>query len=72
MKEKREIEKENKNSKRSLLIFHQEVKKVMFSQKNMFIAIPRTLESEMVLDSPHCLANLVKEFVKLMSSGDFP
>ena len=62
MKEKREIEKEKKNSKRSLLISHQEVKKVMFSQKNMLIAISRTLESELVLDSPHCLANLVKEF----------
>ena len=28
----------------------------------MFIAIPRTLESELVLDNPHCLANLVTEF----------
>ncbi len=28
----------------------------------MFIGIPRTLESELVLDNPHCLANLVKEF----------
>ena len=28
----------------------------------MFIAIPRTLESELVLDNPHCLANLLKEF----------
>jgi len=34
----------------------------MLSQKNMFIAIPRTLESELVSDSPHCLENLVKEF----------
>jgi len=37
MKEKREQEKEKKNSKRSLLISPQE-KKVMFSQKNIFIA----------------------------------
>jgi len=28
----------------------------------MFIGIPGTLESELVLDNPHCLANLVKEF----------
>jgi len=62
MKEKRKIEKEKKNSKKSLIISHQEVKKVMLSQKNMFIAIPRTLEKELILDSPHCLANLVKEF----------
>ena len=62
VKEKREIEKEKKSSKRSLLNSHQEVKKVMLAQKNMFIAIPRTLENELVLDSPHFLANLVKEF----------
>ena len=62
MKEKREIEKEKKSSKRILLISHQVVKMVMLAQKNMFIAIPKTLENELVLDSPHCLANLVKEF----------
>jgi len=62
MNEKRDIEKEKRNSKISLLISHQEVKKVMISQKNMFIAIPKTLENELVLDSPHCLANLVKKF----------
>jgi len=62
MKEKREIEKEKKSSKRSLLISYQEVKKVMLAQKNMFIAIPRTLENELELDSPHCLEKLVKEF----------
>jgi len=62
MKEKREQEKEKKNSKRSLLIFHQEVKKVMLSQKNIFITFPMALESEMALDSPHCFTNLVKEF----------
>jgi len=28
----------------------------------MFIVIPRTLENEIKLDSPHSLANLVKEF----------
>jgi len=62
MKEKREQEKEKNNSKISLLISHQEVKNVMLSQKNIFIAFPRALKSEMALDSPHCLANLVKEF----------
>ena len=55
-------EKEKKNSKRSLLISYQEVKKVMLSQKNIFIAFPRALESELALDSPHCFSNLVKEF----------
>jgi len=59
MKEKREKEKEKKNYKRSLLISPQEVKKVMLSQKNIFIAFPRTLESELVVDSSSCLA---KEF----------
>jgi len=54
-------EKEKKNSKRSLLISPQEVKKVMLSQKNIFIAFPMTLENELALDSPPCLANLVKE-----------
>jgi len=34
----------------------------MFSQNNIFIAFLRALESELALDSPHCLANLVKEF----------
>ena len=62
MKEKREQEKDKKNSNRSLLISPQEVKKVMLSQRNIFIAFPRTLESELALDSPSCLTNLVKEF----------
>jgi len=34
----------------------------MLSQKNIFIAFPRSLEIELALDSPHCLQNLVKEF----------
>ena len=34
----------------------------MLSQKNIFIAFPRALEIELALDSPSCLANLVKEF----------
>jgi len=44
MKEKREEEKDKKNSKRSLLIFPQEVKKVMFSQKNISIAFLGSLQ----------------------------
>ena len=62
MKEKREKEKDKKNFKRSLLISPHEVKKVMLSQKNIFIAFPRTLTSESTVDSPTCLENLVKEF----------
>jgi len=63
MKEKREKEKYKKNSKRSLLISSQEVKKVMLSQKSIFIAFPtKTFRSESVVDSPKCLENLVKEF----------
>ena len=34
----------------------------MLSQKKIFIAFPRALESELALNSPHCLENLVKEF----------
>jgi len=37
---------------RTLLISPQEVKKVMLSQKNISIAFPRTLESELAVDSP--------------------
>jgi len=63
MKEKRENEKEKKSSKRSLLISSKEVKKVMLSQKAIFIAYPKkTLKSESAVDSPMCLDPLVKEF----------
>ena len=62
MKEKREKEKDKKNSKRSLHNSPQEVKKVMLAQKNIFIAFRRNLESDLVVDSPSCLTNLVKEF----------
>jgi len=34
----------------------------MPSQKSIFIAFPRTLKSELAVDSPPCLENLVKEF----------
>ena len=34
----------------------------MHSQKNIFIAFPRTLESELAINNPSCLATLVKEF----------
>jgi len=63
MKEKRENEKEKKSSKRSLLISSKEVKKVMLSQKDIFIAYPKKiLKSESTIDSPMCLDPLVKEF----------
>jgi len=62
MKEKREKEKDKKNSKRSLLISPKGVKKVMFSQKSIYIAFPRTFKSELAINSPTCLENLVKEF----------
>jgi len=63
MKEKREKEKDKNNSKRSLLISSQEVKKVMLSQKSIFVAFPtKTFRSESAVDSPKCLENLVKEF----------
>jgi len=58
MKEKRKKEKEKKLSKRSLRISSQEVKRVMFSQKSIFIAFPKkTLRSESMVDSPKCLEN---------------
>jgi len=62
MKEKREKEKYKNNSKRRLFISPQEVKKVMLSQKCIYIAFPRTLKSESAIDSPTCLEYLVKEF----------
>jgi len=63
MKEKREKEKDKKNCKRSILISSQEVKKVMLSQKSIFIAFPtKTFRSELAVDSPKFLENLVKEF----------
>jgi len=62
MKEKREKEKYKKNSKRSLLISSQEIKKVMLSQKSISIAFrTKTFRSESAVDSPKCLENLVKE-----------
>jgi len=63
MKEKRENEKEKKSSKRSLLISSKEVKKVMLSQRAIFIAYPKkNLESESAIDSPMCLEYLVNEY----------
>jgi len=59
----KEKEKEKKISKRSLLISPKEVKKVMLSQKAIFIAYPtKTLKSESVVDSYMCFDPLVKEF----------
>jgi len=62
LKMKGKREKDKNNSKRNLLISPQKVKKVMLSQKSIFIAFPRTLKSESAVDSPPCLKNLVKEF----------
>ena len=67
MKEKREKEKDKKNSKRSFFISPHEVKKVMLSQKSINIAFPRTLTSESTIDSPTWLENLVKEFEDVFS-----
>jgi len=74
MKEKREKEKVKKGSKRSLLISSQEVKKIMFSQKSIFIVFPKkTLRNESTIDNPKCLENLVKGLILSsvrLSSGD--
>ena len=40
----------------------QQVKKVIVTQKPIFLAIPRTIECESIMDSPTCLDNLVKEY----------
>ena len=57
------MKKEKKSSKRSLLILSKEVKKVMLSQRAIFIAYPKkNPTSELVVDSPMCLNLLVKEF----------
>ena len=56
MREKKEHEKEKNCSKRSLLISSKEVKKVMLSQRAIFIAYPKkNLKSELAVDSPMCL-----------------
>ena len=39
----------------------------MLSQNNIFIVFPRALASELALDSPFCLANLVNEFEDVFS-----
>ena len=62
MREKREKEKEIKNSKRSLLISSQQVQKVIVTHKPIFLAIPRPIEYESAKDSPTCLDHLVKEY----------
>jgi len=62
MREKREKEKDIKNSKRSLLISSQQVKKVIVTHKPIFLAIPRPIEYESAKDSPTCLDHLVKEY----------
>jgi len=57
------MKKEKKIFKRNLLISSKEVKKVMLSQKTIFLAYPKkTLKSESEVDSPMCLDPLVKKF----------
>ena len=51
MREKREKEKDIKNSKRSLLISSQQVKKVIVTHKPTFFAIPRPIAYESAKDS---------------------
>jgi len=61
MKKKRENEKE-KSPKHSLVISRHEVQRDIVAHNPIFLAIPRPLKLESLVDSPHCLDNLVKEF----------
>ena len=62
MREKREKENDIKSSKRSLLMSTQQVKRIIVTQKPIFLAIPGTIDCESAKDSPTCLDNLVKDY----------
>ncbi|XP_068474863.1 uncharacterized protein [Phaseolus vulgaris] len=61
MKKKRESEKE-KIPKPTLLVSRHEVQREIVSHNPIFLAILRPLKLETLVDSPHCLEDLVKEF----------
>ena len=62
MKKKRKSE-NTKSSKKALLISSHAINKVIVSHTPIILAIPRPLELEKLEDSPHCLDNLVEEFM---------
>ncbi|XP_068483142.1 uncharacterized protein [Phaseolus vulgaris] len=50
------------SSKPTLLVSRHEVQRDIVAHNPIFLAIPRPLTLEPLVDSPHCLDNLVKEF----------
>ena len=64
MKKKRESEKDkkDKSSKPTLLVSRHELQREIVAHRPLFLAIPRTLKLEPLVDSPHCLEKLVEEF----------
>ena len=67
MKKKREsekdkIDKKDKSSKPTLLVSRHELQREIVAHHPLFLAIPRTLKLEPLVDSPHCLENLLEEF----------
>jgi len=56
------MRKKKNSSEKSLLISSKDVKKVMLSQKAIFIAYPKKNLKSSAVDSPMCLDPLVKEF----------
>ena len=64
MKRKRESEKDkkDKSSKPTLLVSRREIEREIVAHHPLFLAIPRTLRVESLVDSSHCLENLVEEF----------
>ena len=64
MKKKRESEKDkkDKSSKPTLLVTRHEIQREIVAHHPLFLAISRTLKIEPLVDSPHCLENLVEEF----------
>ena len=62
MKKKREGEKDKKSPKPTLLVSRHEVQREIVAHNPIFLAIPRPLKLEPLVDSSHDLDNLVKEF----------
>ena len=62
MKKKRESEKDKKDKsfKPTLLVSRREIEREIVVHHPLFLAIPRTLRVESLVDSPHCLENLVE------------
>ena len=54
--------KKDKSSKPTLLVSRHEIEREIVAHRPLFLAIPRTLRVESLVDSPHCLENLVEEF----------